>query len=132
MSKQTQMLYHTPFPHSTKKHKYRFIRPFAAISTRPEKTGSLCSLYPRRLYPSPALQSSPIPTTWIPCKKSLESLVCEKTFCKSILVNRKVVDGSSNFRASPTDLLMTPCTAKLQAHKQKRFAKYISRAKIAN
>jgi hypothetical protein len=34
MSKQTQMLYHTPFPHCTKKHKYRFIRPFAAISTR--------------------------------------------------------------------------------------------------
>ena len=36
------------------------------------------------------------------------------------------VNGRSNFRASPTDLLMTPCTAKLQAHKQKRFAKYCS------
>lgn len=32
-------------------------------------------------------------------------------------------NGSNNFRASPTDLLMTPCTAKLQAHKQKRYNK---------
>lgn len=35
------------------------------------------------------------------------------------------VDDRTNFKASPTDLLMTPCTAKLQAHKQKRFAKYV-------
>lgn len=34
------------------------------------------------------------------------------------------VDGRCNFRASPTDLLMTPCTAKLHAHKQMRYSKY--------
>ena len=32
--------------------------------------------------------------------------------------------GRCNFRASPTDLLITPCTAKLRAHKQMRYNKY--------
>jgi len=32
--------------------------------------------------------------------------------------------GRCKFRGSPTDLLMTPCTAKLRAHKQMRYHKY--------
>lgn len=35
-------------------------------------------------------------------------------------------DARRNFWASPTDLLMTPCTAKLYAHKQMRCNKYVS------
>src|ERR1700676_5673656 len=40
------------------------------------------------------------------------------------LFHSRWTNDRSKFRASPTDLLMTPCHEKLQAHKQKRCNKY--------
>ncbi|KAK9456353.1 hypothetical protein V1511DRAFT_510165 [Dipodascopsis uninucleata] len=38
------------------------------------------------------------------------------------IMHRQLLETRTNF-ASPTDNLMSPCTAKLQAHKKKHFAK---------
>jgi Spo12 family len=88
---------------------------------------------PRRLRPSSLTNnyfSSERPLRWI-MDSAVANMTKPTAVRKNVLQEYQWRNGSRltlffrcSFRASPTDLLMTPCTAKLRAHKQMRYNKY--------